>query len=102
MLEAYAQQYRGYVGPRFARVRLDEVTALDSRSGQPQPLLDVEDYRRAWQEIREGRCVGITSSERLRPHAHGTAADMDEVFAACIPLESTPPPALSKMRHAAR
>ena len=28
-LEAYAQQYRRHVGPRFARVRLDEVTALD-------------------------------------------------------------------------
>ena len=28
-LEAYAQQYHRYVGPRFARVRLDEVTALD-------------------------------------------------------------------------
>jgi integrase len=28
-LEAYAQQYQRHVGPRFARVRLDEVTALD-------------------------------------------------------------------------
>ena len=27
-LEAYAQQYRRHVGPRFGRVRLDEVTAL--------------------------------------------------------------------------
>jgi len=28
-LESYAQQYRRRVGPRFARVRPDEVTALD-------------------------------------------------------------------------
>jgi integrase len=28
-LEAYAQQYRRHVGPRFSRVRLDEVSALD-------------------------------------------------------------------------
>ena len=28
-LEAYAQQYRRHVGPRFANVRLDEVSALD-------------------------------------------------------------------------
>jgi integrase len=28
-LEAYAQQYRRHVEPRFARVRLDEITALD-------------------------------------------------------------------------
>ncbi|MBR7828873.1 hypothetical protein KDK95_21365 [Actinospica sp. MGRD01-02] len=28
-LESYAQQYRRHVGPRFARVRLDEVGALD-------------------------------------------------------------------------
>ena len=28
-LEAYAQQYRRHVGPRFAGARLDEVTALE-------------------------------------------------------------------------
>jgi hypothetical protein len=52
-------------------------------------MMDADDYRQVWQEIREGRWVGITSSGRLPAHTDGSEADLDEVFAACIPLDST-------------
>jgi hypothetical protein len=81
------------------RIEISEPT--DAR-GVVDVLMDPEDYRKAWDSIRGAHWVGITTSERLRPHADGSAAGLDEVFAACIPIMSSPPPAPLELDHASR
>jgi hypothetical protein len=78
-----------------------EITAPADACGVVDLLMDAEVYGKVWQLIRGGRWVGITSSDRLRPHEDGSAAGIDEVFAACIPIDSVPPPMLAEMIHAA-
>lgn len=79
-----------------------EISAPSGAEGVVEVTMDVEDYRQVWQEVRGGGWVGITSSKRLHRHEDGSEADLGEAFAACIALESTPPPELDAMTHAKR
>jgi hypothetical protein len=88
-------------GNPHVALRLEISEPTDAR-GVVEVLINVEDYRRAWDSIRDAHWVGITTSDRLRPHADGSAAGLDEVFAACIPIMSSPPPAPLELTHAAR
>jgi hypothetical protein len=91
------------LGSAHPRVALHmEISEPADARGALDLTIDAEDYRRAWNEICGGHWVGITTGARLHPHDDGTDADLDEAFASCIPLESTPPPSPSEMGHAAR
>lgn len=81
-------------------LRLEISEPADAR-GVVEVGIDAVDYQRAWESIREGRWVGITSGLRLHPHADGSAPEIDEAFAACIPVDADPPPELAAMAHAA-
>lgn len=82
-------------------LRLEISEPADAR-GVLDLMMDAGDYREAWQLIQGGHWIGITTGDRLRPHEDGTGTALDEAFAACIPLSTTPPPALAEMAHAAR
>jgi hypothetical protein len=84
--------------PRVA-LRLEISEPADAR-GVVEVVIDAADYQRAWGSIRGGRWVGITSRRRLHPHADGSALQIDETFAACIPVDAEPPPELAMMAHA--
>lgn len=80
-------------------LRLEISEPADAR-GVVEVVMDAEDYQRAWESVRDGRWVGITSGQRLPPHADGSALRVDEVFAACIPVDADPPLALAAMARA--
>ena len=80
--------------------RLEISEPLDAR-GVVEVVMDATDYQRAWESIREGRWVGITSKRRLHPNTDGSAHRIDEAFAACIPVDAAPPPELASMARAA-
>lgn len=82
-------------------LRLEISEPVEAR-GVVDLKMDVGVYRELWHLVQGGRWIGITTGERLRPHADGSAARLDEVFAACIPLDSAPPPAPGELVHAAR
>jgi hypothetical protein len=85
--------------PRVA-LRLEISEPPDAR-GVVEVVIDAADYQRAWESTRGGRWVGITSRRRLHPHADGSAPEIDEAFAACIPVDADPPPKLATMAHVA-
>lgn len=88
------------VGSDHPRVALRlEISAPAAAHGVIDLIMDADAYRQAWQLIRDGQWIGITSAERLPAHADGSALGIDEVFAACIPVDTTPPPALDDMLH---
>lgn len=80
-------------------LRLEISEPADAR-GVVEVVMDAADYERAWDSIREGRWVGITSGRRLHPHPDGSALPVDEAFAASIPVDSDPPPELAVMARA--
>lgn len=78
-----------------------EISEPEDARGVVEVMMDATDYQRAWESIREGRWVGITSKRRLHPHTDGSALRIDEAFAACIPVDAAPPPELAAMARAA-
>jgi hypothetical protein len=81
-------------------LRLEISEPADAR-GVVELVMDSAEYQRAWQLIREGQWVGITSGRRLRSSADGSQPALEDVFAACIPLDADLPPALAVMAHSA-
>lgn len=86
--------------PRVA-LRLEISQPTDAR-GVIDLTMDAGVYGEVWKQIQGGQWIGITTGDRLRPHADGSGTILDEAFAACIPLASAPPPALTEMAHATR
>jgi hypothetical protein len=79
-----------------------EISEPEDARGIVDVVMDAADYERAWESIREGRWVGITSKRRLHPHTDGSALRVDEAFAACIPVDAELPPQLAAMAHTPR
>lgn len=83
--------------PAQVALRL-EVREPAAARGVVEVVMDAAEYQKAWELIRGGRWVGITSKRRLHPHADGSAHQVDEAFAASIPLDAGElPPELAAM-----
>lgn len=95
----HASWHRFEAEPPRVALRLEISEPADAR-GVVVVVIDAADYQRAWESVREGRWVGITSRRRLHPHADGSAPDIEEAFAACIALDADAPPELASMAHA--
>jgi hypothetical protein len=91
------------LGREHPRVALFlEISKPTEARGLVEVTMDAEDYREVWSSVRDAHWIGITTDARLRRHEDGSAAALDEVFAACIPIASTPPPDPRQLTHARR
>jgi hypothetical protein len=81
-------------------LRLEISEPADAR-GVVEVVMDATDYERAWDLLRDGHWLGITSDRRLHPHLDGSALPVDETFPVCIPVDADPPPELAAMARTA-